>query len=62
MIEFFFKLAAKPLVDLFSAYGRVEHGKVSEDISNFIVTFIRNNSKFVISLRKILRFASRKSR
>jgi hypothetical protein len=62
MAETFFKLVAKPLVELFSAACKEERFKVDEEISNFMVTFLRTNIKFCTSLRKIVRFAVKKSR
>ena len=59
MIETFFRMASKPLVDVFG--GKKYSEKIEEDISNFITCFVRNNTVFFKSIRKIIRFASKKS-
>ena len=60
MIQSFFKLSSKPIIEIFG--GKKDSGRVEEEISNFIVHFIRSHPTLFKCLRKIIRFAAKKSR
>lgn len=61
LIESLLKNASKPIVEMFCKDRGSERSKFEEDFNNFIVNFLRNNEKYCSTLRKILRYASKKS-
>jgi len=61
LIESLLKNASKPIVEMFCNDRGSERSKFEEDFNNFIVNFLRNNEKYCSTLRKILRYASKKS-
>lgn len=43
MVESLFKMASKPIVEMFCSEKGSERSKFEEDFDNFIVNFLRNN-------------------
>jgi len=61
MVEDLFKIASRPIVEMFCAESANDKHKFESDFDNFIVNFLRNHEKYCNSLRRIVKFATKKS-
>lgn len=60
MVEQFFQMASQPIVDTLSVNG-MRDKNIERSIASFIISFLRNNKKIFEVLRKILRYAAKRS-
>ena len=61
MLDNLFKMASKPIVEMFCNEGSSGISRFQSDFDNFIVNFLRNHEKYCSSLKKIIKYASKKS-